>query len=159
MIPALLALAGLGISVFGMIKEGEDKAEAAEKQAENARLQAIQTEKWAKRETELTTVREQNVRGSQKAAIASSGFDIAGSPMAQIANTMHAAAEERSAIETESQYRQWSAMNDATGYNAYAGRARDASGIQAGGTILTGAGQIAQNWSNQSKPQPKSGST
>lgn len=72
---------GTAIQVFGNIKEGNQKAEAAEKDAANQRLQATEVERRASVRADLMGKEGEKLLSSQESYFAKAGVEMSGSPL------------------------------------------------------------------------------
>lgn len=141
---AVAAVAGLGISIYGQIKESEDRAAAMEM---DAQLRQSQAEEIRRRQqiNERIILREaQELQSQQMAAFAAAGVDIGtGAPLMVAEQTM-ARARERIMLERyEAVFTAEQVRKGAKIQLGLADSARTAGQLGAYGTLLTGVGKTA----------------
>lgn len=147
---------GTVISAGGAIMQGQQANAAAKAQSRidqaNARIadnNAILADQDTTRQLDRQAAELRRIKGSQRSAVAASGLTLSGSMLDVISDTELQAHLEQSDIyrsgsnrsnsflQQGSDFRAQSAMSRAAGYNA-----RTNSTLSAGGTLISGAGQV-----------------
>jgi hypothetical protein len=140
-VPAVISAVGTGLNIYGNVKANRAQSDAEFQNFQYYREQGKYIEGTTKRQLEQFDYESTQFIGSQKAAIASSGFDIAGSPMALVTDTLEILSRERKDIEAEGAFRMREAMLKG---DISLGRSKDlrsfsANFLPAAGSILTSA--------------------
>lgn len=140
-----LIIGGTGLNMLGQYRANLAQAGAEERNARYLQEQADFMAATARRDEQLLRSDREQVKGAQRSAFGSSGVLMTGSALEVIADTEFKTEVEASAIRKEAKIREQLAR-------ARARDARDAAGtlksteynlMQAGGTILSTAGQFA----------------
>ena len=151
---AMGALAlGTGMSVYGSLSAGKQEARAAKAQSKIAELQANAEGERADEEADQLRENARTMASYQRAAYGASGFDLSGSPMLVVAQTLRDSEKDIVNLYKQSDARRL-AYKMQSGIYADAGKyARTASYWQAGSSLLTSVGQGIATWKGLSSKQ------
>ncbi len=133
----IMAIAGMGLQVYGMISGANAEADAAEADAESKRLQADEV---IRRNRDMETdIRREGVKlhGQQVSAYAKSGVDMGGSPLLALEDTQYGIERELQQRRQEAAFSAKQLRSGASISNALASDKRTAGWIGAGATVLT----------------------
>lgn len=155
------------MGAYGQMQQGEAAAQAAEYNAKVGEMNATLAERRARDAIERGNEDErrkraevQQIMGRQKAAMAANGVDLTfGSPLDTIVDTAVLGELDALTIRSNTYREAYEHEVDATNRRAGAqlNRMEGASALQAGrigaaGTVLTGFGQVAKQWSSFKAP-------
>ena len=142
--PVSLAVASAGMQAYSGMQAANASADAAEQNARLARDQANAVEDKKARDLTLINQQEQQTKGTQRAAMASSGVDSGyGSGLSILSDTAYLAQQDKNNLEMNAAYDKWGFNSQAAQYDAQAGAARAAGKNNAIGTVLSTAASLS----------------
>lgn len=147
---AVVAAVGMGVSMYAQYQEGQDKAQAATRDAANKQLMAQETLDRAAINRQSLERQAKEQTGNQSSQYAAGNVAVnSGSPLMVMENTYASA---RRKIYMDQENANWEAQQDLiSGANetTLANEQSEAGDIGAAGSLLTGAASIASKMSSQ----------
>jgi hypothetical protein len=148
----IIAAVGMGVSMYAQYQEGQDKAQAAARDAANKQLMANETLDRAAANRQSLEIQATEQVGNQSSQFAAGNVAVSsGSPLMVMENTYASA---RRKIYMDQENANWEAQQDIiSGANetTLAGEEQSAGEIGAAGSLLTGAGNMASKYSQNTK--------
>lgn len=143
-----MGLQGFGtvISVLGILQGGREQAAAAKTQAKLATIQAEAEDDRATAEAGMVRKRARELFSSQRAAYASSGVRLEGTPLLVMADTIRESERDIANIYKQADARKLAWRTQAGVFEVAGSAAKTASYWNAGSTLLTGAGSAMSMW-------------
>lgn len=157
---ALGALAiGTGMSVYGTLAQGAHEARVAKAQAQISELQAKTEGESADANANQLRQKAREMVSYQRAAYGASGFDMSGSPMLTVAQTLHDSGRDIANLYKQSNARQLAYKTQAGIYADAGSYAQTASYWRAGSSLLTSVGQGISTWKGLSETSTPASNT
>jgi hypothetical protein len=159
---AIIGAVGMGVSMYAQYQDGQDKAQAAARDAANKQLMAQETLDRAAANRQSLERGMAETAGNQSSQFAAGNVAVSsGSPLMVMENTYASA---RRKIYMDQENANWEAQQDLiSGANetTLAGEQAQAGEIGAAGSLLTGAGNMASKWSSNTNTStnPMDGAT
>lgn len=146
--------AGVGISASGQKKQAEYQARIQERNAELARMQAEDARSRGREEETRHRMAVIQQAGRARAALGASGVSLASGTPASLLEDIHFMGELDAMTIRENAAREaWGYEAQAGGYTAEAGLSRTAGRYNTAGTLLAGAGTVADTWYQYRNPR------
>lgn len=150
----IATLAGTGMSIYGSIKEGNDAANAARRNADTARMQAKNIEAAGALDAQRQRKQAESLYKRQKALYGASGVTFSGSPMAVMLDTAAEAELDAQIGEYNTKINRNQALSQAD-YDDYQAQVYSQAGLfKAGSSLLTGASNFATNYMGYGYKKP-----
>lgn len=145
---AIIAAVGVGVSIYGQINQAQQQAAAAQREAANREAMAQETYARAALNKQSLGYQMNEQVGNQKSSYAAGNVDIgSGSPLVTMENTL---AMGRRKMFMDQEQANFEAQQDLIGAGndrTLADQTMQAGYINSAGTLLTGAGSFAKNYS------------
>jgi hypothetical protein len=144
----MMMMAGSLASVGGALAQGEGQRGIHNYNAQLARNEAKQGQRAAQFSIEQNTERTNRLLGMQRAQIAKSGFDIAGSPLLLMEETARMGSLENQMLQYQADLQSANMAQAAKTSRRQGKNARIGGVLNAGGGLLTGLGNLGVGLNN-----------
>ena len=143
------SLAGTGMSAMGAAQQAEIQSKVAANNAKVAEYQAQSALASGERDAQAVARRGSQLEGAQRARMAANGLDISeGTPAALLDQTNFFTQSDIATTRDNAKKQAWAAQAQAAGYQA---QANYSPLLASGGSLLLGAGQVADKWYSYTK--------
>lgn len=137
------AVAGTALSVYGQLKAANAEQEAAQREADNRRLQAEEVLRRGKEKEITLTHQGEQLLGAQATGFGKSGITLEGSPLLAMETARNAITRDILESRRDSQFRADQLIRGADAQTILAEQRREAANWNVAGTILTSASNVA----------------
>lgn len=143
------SLAGTGMSIAGQAQQAAIQSKIAANNAKVSEYQAQSALAAGERDAQAVARKGSQLEGAQRARMAASGLDISdGTPAALLDQTNFFTQQDVATTRDNAKKAAWAAQAQASGYQAQAGYSPL---LASSGSMLTGAGQVADKWYTYTK--------